>query len=160
MAQRRNIILDKIGLLIPGYNGYAIRDEMRNTDMILRKKLSTLIQQAEKNIIEYQQALIKDDKIQTCKELEVARKSLNTIYYKIKNTTYGESSFFSNNQLKERELEEIHDFDNAIAEHITAIFNITEQNINEVLSAVTVNQLFKTIDSILMNRTNFINSFK
>ncbi len=160
MTQRKSTILDKIGLLIPGYRGYVIRDEIRNTDKILRDKLSSLIQQTEKNIIEHQQQLIKNGEIQSCQEWEIARKSINTIFSKIKNAAYGESSFFSNSQLKENELVEIHAFDLAIAEHISAIFKMVENNINEIMGAVSVNQLIKTIDTIIINRTNFINSFR
>lgn len=160
MTQRKTSILDKIGLLIPGYNGYAIRDEIRNTDKLLRDKLSALIQQSEKNIIEHQQKLIKNEEIQSCKEWEISRKALNTLMSKVKLTTYGESSFFSENQLKEEELNKIHFFDLEISEKASIISKTIESEINELLCSITILKQCKDIENILIKRTNYINQFK
>ncbi len=161
MSQRKTSILDKIGMLIPGYKGYAIRDEMRNTDKILRDKLSSLIQQSENNIIEHQQKLIKNEDMQSCKEWDISRKALNTLLSKVKLTTYGESSFFSENQLKEEELSNIYQYDLEISEKTAIIISKTiESEINEVLSSITILKQCKDIDGILTERTNYINQFK
>lgn len=93
MSQRKINILDKIGRLIPGYTGYAIRDEKRNTDKKTREFIALSIQQSENLIIQHQKELLNKNEIQQMKEWETVRKLLNTLYSKIKHTTYGESSF-------------------------------------------------------------------
>lgn len=160
MTQRKPNILDKIGSLIPGYNGYAVRDELRNTDKKLREKLAKTIQETELLIITHQKKLINASELQSCKEWEISRKSLNTLFSKIINTTYGASSFFSENQLKEEELENIYSYDLEISESVSLISKTVEENINEVLSAVVVIEQIRAIEKVLIQRLNFINQYK
>ena len=160
MSLRNRTILDKIGNLIPGYKGYATRDEKRNTEKKFRDQLALSIQQSEKEIIDYQKELISKQQITVCTQWEIVRKAINTLYSKIKNTTYGESSFFSENQLKEDELEEIYIFDLEISERVSVILKTTQEEITEVLSVATVLNQIKEIENSLIKRTNFINQYK
>jgi len=160
MTQRQTNFFEKIGNIIPGYKGYAIRDEKRKTDKKLRDELAGIIKQAENMVITYQQQLVKTNDMQLCHEWEIARKSLDTIYSRIKNTTYGESSFFSDQQLKENELDEIYKFDLEMTERVHLIMKTIDVDIKETMSAGFVNQQVREIDTILIKRTNFINQFK
>jgi hypothetical protein len=160
MTKRDVNILDKIGTLIPGYNGYVVRDEKRNDDKKLRDELSKIINQAETLIVKHQQQLIKTGEINLCKEWEIARKALNTIYLKVKNASYGESSFFSNNQIKETELDEIYNIDYEMAVRVHLIFKTSDADINELMSAGLIINQVKEIDNILNQRTTFINRHK
>ena len=160
MTQRQTNFFEKIGNIIPGYKGYAICDEKRKTDKKLRDELAGIIKQAENVVITYQQQLVKINDMQLCQEWEIARKALNTIYSRIKNTTYGESSFFSDQQLKENELDEIYKFDLELTERVHLIMNTIDVEIKETMSAGFANQQVREIDTILIKRTNFINQFK
>ena len=160
MTKRNVNIFDKIGTLIPGYNGYAARDEKRNDDKKLRDELSRIIAQAEALIEKHQQLLIKKGEMNLCKEWEIARKALNTTYTKVKNATYGESSFFSNNQIKETELDEIYNIDYEMAERVHLIFKTTDTDINEVMSAGLIINQVKELDNILNQRTNLLSRHK
>lgn len=160
MSKRITNILDKIGLLIPGYKGYAIREELRNTDKKLREHLARIIQDAESLIVLYQKTLIDANEMQSCKEWEISRKSLNTLFSKIKNSTYGESSFFSENQLKEEELEKIYDFDLEISERVSLISKTAQEEINQQLSSGFILQQIREIQSVFIKRLDFINQYK
>lgn len=160
MTTRRTNLFERIGNMIRGYKGYSLRDEKRNTDKKFRDELSGTIQQSEKTVITHQQQLLKTGEMQLCQEWEIARKSLNTIFSKIKNATYGESSFFSDQQLKETELDEIYKIDLEMSERVHLILKTVDAEINEKMSAGFVNQQVREIDSILIKRTNFINQFK
>lgn len=138
----------------------SLRDEKRNTDKKLRDELSGIIQQSENSIIKHQQQLVKTGEMQLCQEWEIARKALNAIFSKIKNATYGESSFFSDQQLKETELDEIYKIDLEMSERVHLILKTVEEEINETMSAGFVNQQVREINAILIKRTNFINQFK
>jgi hypothetical protein len=157
MTKRNVNIFDKIGTLIPGYNGYATRDEKRNDDKKLRDELSKIITQSESLIGKHQQQLIKTGELNMCKEWEVARKAVNTIYTKLKNATYGESSFFSNSQIKETELDEIYNMDCEIASRVHLIFKTADADVNELMSVGLIINQVKEIDRILSQRTVFIN---
>ncbi|MGV1013131.1 MAG: hypothetical protein ACOYBS_11860 [Flavobacterium sp.] len=160
MTLRKSNILDKISSLIPGYNGYAVRDELRNTDKKLRENLARIVRESESLIITYQNSLINTNDMQSCKEWEISRKSLNTLFSKINNATYGESSFFSKNQLKVEDLEKIYSYDLEISERVSLISKTVEENMNEVLSAVLVKVQIRAIERVLINRFNFINQYK
>ena len=160
MAVRKTNFLDKLGSFIPGYKGYAIRDEKRNTDKKFREELSQIIKQSESLIITHQQQLIRANEIQLSQKWDITRKDLNTIFSKIKNATYGESAFFSNDQLKENELEKIYLFDLEISEKVHSIFKAIDNEISEEITSDVVNHQVKEIHTLLIKRTNYINLFK
>lgn len=160
MTLRKSNILDKIGSLIPGYNGYAVRDEMRNNDKKLRENLSRIIQETETLIVNQQKKLINLNELQSCKDWDISRKSLNTLFSKIKNATYGESSFFSSNKIDVEEFEKIHIYDLEISEKVNLISKTVQENVDDVLNAFLIIEQIKAIENILIQRVNFINQYK
>jgi hypothetical protein len=160
MSQRKINILDKIGRLIPGYTGYTIRDEKRNTDKKTREFIALSIQQSESLIVQHQKELLTKSEILQMKEWETVRKLLNTLYSKIKYAPYGESSFFSENQLKNEELDMIHSFDLEITEKTQFISKTLQEEIDEILSVVFVLKQIKAIETLITERLNFINQYK
>ena len=158
--ERKINLFDKIGNLIPGYKGFVIRDEKRNTDKKFRDELVSRLNQSEEFIIRYQKDLMKSDDVTNLTLWEQSRKALNTISTKIKHSTYGESSFFSEKQLKEDELDAIYNIDLELAEKVSLIVKTILSDIAEPLSAgLVLNQIFD-IEQILLKRTNFINEYK
>jgi hypothetical protein len=95
-----------------------------------------------------------------CASIPPLRQAPKRYFSKIKNATYGESSFFSDQQLKETELDEIYKIDLEMSERVHLILKTVDAEINEKMSAGFVNQQVREIDSILIKRTNFINQFK
>ncbi len=160
MSHRKTNILDKIERLIPGYTGYAIRDEKRNTDKRTREFIALSIQQSENLIVQHQKTLINKGDVQQTKEWENLRKLLNTLYSKIKYASYGESSFFSENQLKEDELDMIHSIDLEMVEKTQFISKTVQEEIDEILSVVFVLNQIREIETLLLKRLNFINQYK
>lgn len=160
MSQRKINILDKIGRLIPDYTGYAIRDEKRNTDKKTRKFIALSIQQSENLIIHHQKELLNNNEIQHTKEWESVRKLLNTLYSKIKYAPYGESSFFSENQLKEEELNSIYSFDLEITEITASIAKTVKEEINDIESIGFVIKQIRNKEILIAERLNFINQYK
>lgn len=147
--------LDKIGSLIPGYSGYAERDSRRNCDKYLRDILSSKLHFSEKEIIKrINKAVSKSDK-NLMRELENCRKKLNTIQSKIKYAPYGESSFFSDLQIKEQELKKIYQLDLDIGEIVNEIFSKS----NESDSFFLLNKV-EELELILNHRNNFIKEHK
>ncbi len=157
---RKKNILDKIASLIPGYIGYATRSDKRKTDKIFREGNSILINNSEAYVVEFQKTLLSHNDFQSMKEWEIVRKKLNTLASILKFSNYGESSFFSEHQIKEEELDKIMDFDVQISEQVQLIFNITQTEIEEVLSRTFTLNCIKEIETVLLNRSTFISNFK
>lgn len=158
--ERKINLFDKIGNLIPGYKGYVIRDEKRNTDKKFRDELVSRLNQSEEYLIRYQKELVSSNDVTNLTLWEQARKALNTISTKIKYTTYGESSYFSEKQLKENELDAIYNIDLELTEKVSLIVKTIQVEITEPMSAGFVLNQISDIEQILSKRTNFINEYK
>ena len=160
MPLRKPNIISKIGSLIPGFNGYSERTDRRNSERIFRAQNSKLLERAENSIIQHQKKHITAGDIEESKKWEIVRKATNTCISKFKHATYGESSFFSKEQIKEDELEEILKLNEEIVNRIQIIFNTAESDLEETLSAQLILNNLKEIDGLLFNRSNFIGRFK
>jgi len=159
MTTRKSNIATKIGALIPGFNGYSERADRRNNEKTFRVENVKLLERSEQTIIDFQKTLTTNN-ISLLKEWEQVRKPLNTIISKFKNATYGESSFFSAEQIKEEELAKIKRFDAEIVDRIQLIFKATEKEMKESLTPANILNNLKQIDEILTNRSNFISRYK
>lgn len=160
MTLRKSNIISKIGNLIPGFNGYSDRADRRNSERIFRDQNSKLLERSENSVIEHQKKRIAAGDIDESKKWEIVRKAINTCIPKFKHAPYGESSFFSKEQIKEYELEEISKLDEEIVDRIQIIFKTTENDLDETLSAQLILNNLKEIDGVLLNRSNFISRYK
>jgi len=160
MPLRNPNIISKIGSLIPGFNGYSDRTDRRNSERIFRDQNSKLLERGENSVIQYQKKLIAGGDIEESKKWEIVRKAINTCISKFKHAIYGESSFFSKEQIKVDELEEIFKLDEEIVDRIQIIYKTAENDLEETLSAQLILNNLKEIDGLLLNRSNFIGRYK
>ena len=135
---RKASILDKIGSLIPGYRGYAERDGRRNCDKQLRSTLSLKLFECENVLVNrINEAITNSDK-PLMRKVEVCRKSINTTQSKVNYAPYGESGFFSDQQIKEDELMKIYHFDLDMAEVVDEIENIVlDHDIEQIMKKLS-----------------------
>ena len=148
-------IFDKIGSLIPGYRGYAERDGRRNCDKILRDSIVEKLIFVEKQMNEKLLQYLSDKQKDKMKEVELLRKKLNTFISKVKYAPYGETAFFTDNQIKEDELFNIYQFDLELADSTTVLVNN-----NNFEDFTTFTNCLENCISNLQNRNNYINEFK
>lgn len=129
---RKINIFDKIGTLIPGYKGYQERDGRRECDRQLRENIADFLSEAE-NL--FQKQIEKAD-FNLISTIEKLRKKISNLRDLIKYAPYGASSFFSDSEIKEDELDIVYrmdltvlqfvcDFKEKIAE--TSLLKIEEQ---------------------------------
>lgn len=104
---RKINIFDKIGTLIPGYKGYQERDGRRECDRQLRENIADFLSEAE-NL--FQKQIEKAD-FNLISTIEKHRKKINNLRDLIKYSPYGASSFFSDSEIKENELDNIYQID-------------------------------------------------
>ncbi len=152
---RKTSILDKIGSIIPGYRGYAERDGRRNCDKQLRSILSLKLFECENILVNRINEAIKDSDKPLMRKVEICRKSINTIQSKINYAPYGESGFFSDQQIKEDELMKIYHFDLDMAEVVDEIENIILEHDIEVIM-----KKLSELDNVLRSRNQFIREHK
>ena len=148
-------ILDKIGTLIPGYKGYVERDGRRNCDKQLRSILSLKLFECENILVNRINEAITNSNKPLMRKVEDYRKSIDTTQSKINYAPYGESGFFSDEQIKEDELMKIYHFDLEMAEVVDQIENIILEHEIEII----MKKLFE-LDNILSSRNQFIREHK
>lgn len=153
--QRSVNIFDKLGSLIPGYSGYAERNNRRQSEKLLRDKICMAIYSCEKVMANNIAAVIKIKENDQIADLEECRKKLKTLGDKIHFAPYGESAFFSNEQLKEDELLNIYQIDLAILEKV----NEFKKEISD-LDVRTVLLKLNEIDESFVARNEYIKEFK
>ena len=102
--ERDLTIIDKIGSLIPGYRGYVEREGRRNCDKQLRSNLSSRLTGCENTLVNRIKEAINIPDRPLMRKIEICRKLINTTQSKVNYAPYGESSFFSDQQIKEDEL--------------------------------------------------------
>lgn len=153
--QRSTTIFDKLGSLIPGYKGYAERNNRRQSEKILRDQICHIFESCEKIISEKIAADIKAKKYERVEEFEECRKKINTLHDRIQYAPYGESAFFSNEQIKEDELLSIYQKDLTILEKANSL-----KKIIPILDLSSVLQNIREIEDYFDARNEYIKEFK
>ena len=152
---RKKNIFDKIGSLIPGYSGYAEREGRRNCDKILREGIVAKLAEAEKIIYEKMSEALKRKEKELMKDIEEARKQVNTFSSKVKFAPHGATGFFSDAKIKDNELYNIYLIDLDLAEAVNNLHNnISQSPLSEIKETI------ETSEQILNKRNSYINEFK
>lgn len=150
--ERKKNIFDQIGSIIPGYRGYQERDGRRNCDKQLRNEVCLILNESEIKLNEIMIELVKSKKTEELINVESYRKKINTLTSKINYLPYGESSFFSDTQVKENELKTIYEFDLELLESSIEIQNcIMENKLNKIKISIEnlVEQITKRSNYLL-----------
>ena len=154
--KRTTNILDRIGSLIPGYSGYAKRDNQRISDKLLRDKIAARLVEVENAINDMQKKAARREIDVDLLILEELRKGCSTLSAKIRNATYGASALFDKEQIKEEELQEIYRLDEYIldqVEHLNLLMQ-QEQEANFLVAAIRLK--LKEVEKAFSERTDYI----
>jgi phage gp36-like protein len=156
MSIRTTTILDRIGVLIPGYSGYNTRDEQRRTDKQLREHIALRLEETERFLNDMLKGAVKGEIAMNILELEECRKACSTISAKIRFATYGASALFDKEQIKEKELQEIYRFDEQLLDQVNHIQLLQKQEHDSNFINAALRSKLKEIERILADRTSYI----
>lgn len=153
--ERSKKIFDKIGSLIPGYRGYAERDGRRNCDKLLRNQISEKLIYCESIVKNRIKSEIKNNNLDSLRDLEDCQQKLNTLSDKIKYAPYGESSFFGDSQIKEYELQKIYELD-------FELYTLLQESEKYLINTTIVDILtyISSIETMIKKRNDFIKEHK
>ena len=156
MKKRTKNILDRIGTLIPGFDGYAKRDNQRKSDKLLRTNIADALKKVHGNIEQLMKDSIKKELSKDLMEFEEIRKACSTIAERINYAEYGASALFDEEQIKEDELEEIYRIDEILLEKSGHLYVIVQQEHDSSFLVAAIRNQLKEIDSLFMERSNYI----
>ena len=154
--ERTPAIFDKIGSLIPGYSGYAEREGRRQCDKILRSQIASELQNCERLSQDKITDLIKEKKFDLLNSFENCRKRVDTLISKVRYASYGSSSFFSDAQIKENELQEIYKRDLLLMEAVQSL----KASLQQSPSSESIIDILSNIDKMLFTRNQYLKEFK
>jgi hypothetical protein len=156
MKKRPKNILDKIGTLIPGFDGYATRDNQRKSDKLLRTNIADTLKKVLGNIEQLMKVSIKKGLSDDLMEFEESRKACSTIAERINYAEYGASALFDEEQIKEDELDEIYRMDEILLEKSNYLYLIVQQDHESSFLMAAIRNQLKEIDSLFIERSNYI----
>jgi len=144
--KRKTNIFDKIGTIIPGYNGYQEREGRRECDRQLRELISDKLTFIEKNSLFAEKTLF-----EKLSEIEDTRKKIKNLNDLLRFSPYGASAFFSDSVIKEPELENIYQFD-------LNILNITKEieELTKLKDIISIKEKIDLLEMKIIERNQYI----
>jgi hypothetical protein len=149
-------ILDRIGSLIPGYAGYAKRDNQRKADKALRSFISIQLKKVEDSVQELMRKAMRENPHLPIMEMEEIRKACSTIADKIQLATYGTSGLFDKEQIKDDELSQIYTLDERLLDQANHMHLLVQQEQEVSILMAALRTKLKEIENLFNERSHFI----
>jgi hypothetical protein len=156
MTKRNATILDRIGSLIPGYTGYAKRDNQRISDKLLRDQIASRLDAVENAINDMQKNASRGEVTIDLLVLEELRKGCSTICSKIRHAAYGASALFDKELIREEELQEIYRLDEFILDQVEHLILLIQQDQEANFLVAAIRSKLKDVEKAFNERTNYI----
>lgn len=118
--------LEKIKRIIPGYDGYANRDNSRELDTLLRNQLAMKLEQNRSKIRNTVSNYSKNGRLFQASDMEKIEKKNDTAIAKFRSAARGYSGAFDVVKIKDEKLEQIYNFDVSLlgsVEEISVMFD-------------------------------------
>jgi hypothetical protein len=106
----------KILAKIPGFKGYIERGDRRMSDKLLREKIANEFETLNQRISSLQRDLISQGGLAYVGDLEAASLKLRQFTDRVKTASYGYAGIFDAIKIKEDELAQVYQYDNALLE--------------------------------------------
>ena len=152
-------LIKKIQLMVPGYRGYRLRDDLRDSDKILRLELGKRLALQRTEIEEFRQTLVSNSP--TSKNLQQIGGIINQ-YKKVEGLmAHGESGYTgisADIRIDVPELNALYEYDAGMVESI----NFIEQSIGNLRAAVDDNddgKASENLKNVKMRLTGFEEKF-
>jgi hypothetical protein len=119
--------LKKVQRYIPGFRGYLQKDDIRDTDRMLRMQLSQKISVARKNIEAAKASIEEKGLVVDISQIESALNSLKRMSSEIGYADCGCSWMASNSYPVEDDIERIYDYDAGLLDQMTLLQGISSE---------------------------------
>jgi hypothetical protein len=117
MTERKPGLLDRLGRLVPGFEGYQNRENRRKADQQLRVSIAERLRSARTAIDDTLSAAAAAGQFAALEPLENLRRKLDRTTDLVRHAPAGYSAFFDPRQVEERDLDAIYEHDLELAGH-------------------------------------------
>jgi hypothetical protein len=119
---------------VPGYKGYKEKEMRREADKLLREQLARQFEEQRRRIPDLQKQLISSGQIGFLDDLESGGMKLQILIDRLKTASYGYAGFFDAIKVKEKQLDALYDFDNALIDDVPRVADGINK-VSEVIAA-------------------------
>ena len=155
--------LKALAKLIPGVTGYMNRDELRDTDKVVRGHVVKSLEAVKGRVEGVKRNLVDEKKLMALAPLDRVTSRIDRVRNRVANAAYGDKSFFSNFKVDEAVLNQLVEFDRGMGESVLKLAEqaaelekagVDEGKIKPAASAMeqsvqALDELFTSRDSIL-----------
>jgi hypothetical protein len=119
---------------VPGYKGYKEKEMRREADKLLRQHLARQFEEQRRRIPDLQKQLIRSGQIGLLDDLESGGMKLQFLIDRLKTASYGYAGFFDAVKVKEKQLDALYEFDNALMDEVSTVAAGLDQ-VSEAIAA-------------------------
>lgn len=158
-------LIEKIGLAIPGYRGYKLKELRREADKLIRSYMYRELSQTRDDLKVTFQRLVDSKVTEAYQEIDRLITRLDSISIQINYASYGYAGFFDAVKINEDELDRMLDYDSKLTENVQAISEAVKKMKDEVSNGYfgniansirSIRGMVDTVDSLMNNRKNVI----
>ncbi len=153
-------LLKKIQLVIPGFRGYRIREDLRDSDRMLRAELAKRLGLQRTQLEEARSALVRNDPLSDAlEEIGGVINLFKKVEGEMAHAEVGYSGISADIKIKDRELDSLYEYDASMIESLQFIDQALIQ-VPEMITSGNDNDLMFAIDDVRYRVTGLEEGFK
>ena len=115
-------LLKKIQMVVPGFRGYRIREDLRDSDRMLRAELAKRLALQRSQLEDARRALVRENPMsKALEEMGGVVNSMKRVEGEILHAEVGYSGISADIKIKDRELNRLYEYDNSMIESLNFI---------------------------------------
>jgi len=115
-------LLKKIQLVVPGFRGYRIREDLRDSDRMLRAELAKRLALQRSQLEDARRALVRENPMsKALEEMGGVVNSMKRVEGEILHAEVGYSGISADIKIKDEELNRLYEYDNSMIESLNFI---------------------------------------
>jgi hypothetical protein len=158
-------LVEKIGLAIPGYRGYKLKELRREADKLVRSYMYRQLTQTRDDVKVTYQRLVDSKVTDVYQDIDRLVTRLDAVAVQINYASYGYAGFFDAVKINEDELDRMLDYDQKIVDNIRSLSEEVKKMKDEVSNGYfgnvsnnikSIRGMVDTVDSLMNDRKNVV----
>jgi len=158
-------LIEKIGLAIPGYRGYKLKELRREADKLIRSYMYRQLTLTRDDLKVTFQRLVDSKVTEAYQEIDRLIARLDAVSSQINYASYGYTGFFDAVKINEDELDRMMDFDSKLVDNVKALYeevkklkgDVTGGYFGNVTNSLrSIRGMVDGIDGLMSDRKNII----
>ncbi|MEM2922157.1 MAG: hypothetical protein QXF26_07560 [Candidatus Bathyarchaeia archaeon] len=154
-------LVEKIGLVIPGYRGYRLREMRRDADKLVRNHLYQKLSLSRDDLKVSFQKIVEVRLIDVYAEMDRLVSRLDSVASQINYASYGYAGYFDPVKIQEDDLDRIIEYDSKLIDHVNVLDakvkqfrgNVESGNFVDVRKRIQeMREVVDTIDRLMSER--------